>query len=160
MSRARSFRRVLYWGSGADQREAAPHPRFGIAVSRPHRTDRFRMPPQTHSGNLLDFWKPRPRSGGEGIGANSLGAITIRPTSHPVAWRVSLYRAPFDFAPPLWSSHRVSSRWAAEFRLGQRFFRSKLRIQSLGFTGLRGGFGIVGLAGSTFGRTSHPSTRR
>src|SRR5262245_54466306 len=41
MSRARSFRRVLYRGTGADQGEAAQPPRVSMRCG-PHRTDRFR----------------------------------------------------------------------------------------------------------------------
>jgi hypothetical protein len=41
MSRARSFRRVLYWGLVADQREAAHPPRVEV-LCQTHRTDRFR----------------------------------------------------------------------------------------------------------------------
>ena len=33
MSKARSFRRVFDWGSGADQREAAPHPQVEMVWS-------------------------------------------------------------------------------------------------------------------------------
>ena len=32
MSKARSFRRVFDWGSGADQREAAPHPQVAMVL--------------------------------------------------------------------------------------------------------------------------------
>jgi hypothetical protein len=41
MSKARSFRRVFWLDSGADQREAVPGPSLGW-FSESHRTERFR----------------------------------------------------------------------------------------------------------------------
>ena len=68
MSRARSFRRVFYWGSGADQREAAPRPQvLRVLVFRPHRTDRSRMPQKTHAASPLE-------AGGASRRSNSFGA--------------------------------------------------------------------------------------
>src|SRR5512145_3253028 len=100
MRRARSSRRVLRLGSGANWREAMLRPGFGLTPT-PHRTDRFRHASKNAFRWPLEFNRLWLLSRASNIGANSPGTITIRSTLKPVVWRVSLYRALLLRAPLL-----------------------------------------------------------
>src|SRR5450759_131818 len=124
--------------------------------------------PKRIPGRLLDSRNLRQRSGGAGIGGNSLVATRMRPMWNPVVWRVSLYRAPFDFAPPPQPGLRIPYHSVGPFRRPDSaatchtfgpFFRSKFFPQSLPRWPVRRGFAAF-TAGEALGRsaTSHTVT--